>query len=172
MARDFNIPKDLNEKLGGSFENAKLESMSDLCNLINDTNLIDLELYGSKYMWKNQQKVMAFILCRMDKIIFFESLMCTFLDMFLKIFPQIGSDYNPLYLSLENTKKPRNNPFRSKIMWMSHPDLEPKIKEWWNTIVHGTRIFSLTKKLQYIKKKLKVWNRRSSKMYRCKKENL
>lgn len=54
MARDFNTPKDSTENLGSSLENTKLELMRVLNNFINETNLVDLDLHGSKYTWKNQ----------------------------------------------------------------------------------------------------------------------
>lgn len=84
----------------------------------------------------------------------------------IKIFPnfhlmsllRIRSNHNPLLLKFEDHKK-RRIPSIFENMWLDHLELEDKIREWWNVIVHGIRIFSLTKKLQHVKLQLRTWNK-------------
>lgn len=51
VASDFNIPKDSSKNLGDSFDNTTYELTRDLCNFINDTNLMDLDLHCNKDTW-------------------------------------------------------------------------------------------------------------------------
>lgn len=47
IVKDFNTLVNPFEKLGGNLDASKIESMRDIHNFINDSNLVDLELHGS-----------------------------------------------------------------------------------------------------------------------------
>lgn len=51
-------------------------------------------------------------------------------------------------------------PFRFKNMWVTHPQFNDCIREWWHEYkVKGYEGFHFMKKLQHLKQRLRVWNR-------------
>jgi hypothetical protein len=46
-------------------------------------------------------------------------------------------------------------------MWFRHPHFLPLLKQWWTSapFEKGSRMFQLYKKLQFLKKKIKFWNK-------------
>lgn len=44
-------------------------------------------------------------------------------------------------------------------MWLSHPNLKNKLKEWWTIDIQDTKMFQISTKLKDINFKLKEWNK-------------
>ncbi|GAU26607.1 hypothetical protein TSUD_102140 [Trifolium subterraneum] len=44
-------------------------------------------------------------------------------------------------------------------MWLLHPDCLNVVRDFWNTTVIGCPMFVLSKKLKFLKEKLKIWNK-------------
>ena len=47
-------------------------------------------------------------------------------------------------------------------IWLSHPNFISNIEKWWaeDLQIQGTKMFLLHKRLQHIKLRLKVWNKK------------
>lgn len=76
--------------------------------------------------------------------------------------PHISSDHHLIALSLELAKKKRS-PFKFENMWITHKDFKDKLKEWWEVKIHGTTMYKLTKKLDEVRRNLKIWNKKEFK---------
>ncbi|KAL4199007.1 hypothetical protein AMTRI_Chr03g48980 [Amborella trichopoda] len=55
--------------------------------------------------------------------------------------------------------KSKKHPFRFQHVWTEHPEFLEVVKEVWKQRITGSPMFRIAKKLQMLKKKLKVWNK-------------
>jgi hypothetical protein len=98
---------------------------------------------------------------RLDRFLISESIIMQGLTLDYNILPWGGSDHWLVQLEAGFQTTPKNKPFRFEKFWIDHPTFKEKIKQWWweEQPEQGTRMFKLHKKLKYIRKKLKEWNR-------------
>lgn len=73
--------------------------------------------------------------------------------------PKNGSDHNPMLLETLEQRRRVNAPFCFENMWLTHRALEGLVREWWGYSFSGPPLSQIDKKLRFIKKNLKVWNR-------------
>eukprot|EP00253_Pinus_taeda_P001418 PITA_01418 len=64
-------------------------------------------------------------------------------------------------MEIKGIGTPRNRSFRFENIWLSHPDFNSNIENWWaeDLQIQGSSMFLLHKRLEHIKMKLKVWNK-------------
>lgn len=64
-------------------------------------------------------------------------------------------------LLLQEPPKPKSTPFMFHRMWLSQEYFDEMVEHWWyeENHIYGTAIFSFTTKLQYLKRKMKAWNK-------------
>lgn len=53
----------------------------------------------------------------------------------------------------------KHSPFIFENMWLIHLELEERIIQWWNFPIYKIKMFTVAKKLQNVKKQIKVWNK-------------
>ncbi|XP_057821288.2 uncharacterized protein LOC131033978 [Cryptomeria japonica] len=73
-----------------------------------------------------------------------------------------GPEVNVNALGLKATLVASNNPsFKFQLMWLGDPSLQDFMMDWWvdKKPAFGTAMYSIIKKLQYIKYRLKRWNK-------------
>ena len=102
-----------------------------------------------------------------------ESLVCKRLDWFLysneweyffpqslqEVLPRWTSDHWPIVLDT-NLFKWGSTPFRFENMWLQHPSFKECFGSWWRGFQgNGWEGHKFMKKLQFVKAKLKVWNK-------------
>ena len=73
-----------------------------------------------------------------------------------------GSDHWLVQLEENFQTTLKNGPFRFEKFWIKHPTFKEHINQWWREelLDQGTRMFKLYKRLEYIKHKLKEWNKK------------
>jgi hypothetical protein len=98
---------------------------------------------------------------RLDRVLVSESIILQGLVLEGNILPWGSSDHCSVQLEANFQTKPKNRPFRFDKFWIGHPTFKENIKSWWQEEISekGTNMFRLQKKLKYIKKKLKKWDR-------------
>jgi hypothetical protein len=76
--------------------------------------------------------------------------------------PIIASDHGPIILDTNLRTLFKHRPFRFEWMWNSHPDCRSLVKNAWkDKIASGSHAFCLTKKLENVRDRFKVWNKQS-----------
>ncbi|RVW72586.1 hypothetical protein CK203_060085 [Vitis vinifera] len=153
---DFNVIRRSSKKLGGS---RLTSSMRDFDNFIRESELLDPPLRNASFTWSNMQ----------------ESPVCKRLDRFLysnewgQLFPQ-GiqetlirriSDHWPIALDT-NPFMWGPTPFRFENMWLHHPSFKENFRNWWRGFQgNGWEGHKFMRRLQFVKAKVKEWNKLS-----------
>lgn len=157
MMGDFNTSLQDIDKYGGI--HAQPDNRSNLMNFININALIDMDLNGASYTWSNQRDGEDLIQVRLDRSLvtndWILSHRCS-----LSIINRIGSDHYPISFVADNFKNNQSFPFWFEKMWISHPNHEKSITNWWNIDVNGTTMYKVAKKLKNIKVNIKIWNKK------------
>ena len=84
---------------------------------------------------------------------------CTFPQSRQEALPRWASDHNPISLDT-NPFKWGPTPFRFENMWLLHPEFKERFRGWWQECQEiGWEGHRFMRKLQFIKAKLKAWNR-------------
>ena len=74
--------------------------------------------------------------------------------------PIICSNHGPIILDIDPCTPFKYRPFRFEWIWTTHPDCPKIVKDAWNTNRStGSHAYCLTKKLEDVKDKFKVWNK-------------
>lgn len=108
---------------------------------------------------------------KLDKFIFSPSWLDKFLDYALIAQTKIDSNHIPLLMQATQYSKMRS-PFMFKAIWLTNPQLEERIEEWWSTKFKGTKMFQAHKKLNLVKSNLKYWSIHSFKQIDGEKEEI
>jgi exonuclease III len=159
LAGDFNIITSLAEKKGGT---RRLDrDAEEFSNFIDRAEMVDLQTKNGQFTWTNKRMNQFQVATRLDRFLISESIIMQGLTLDCNILPWGGSDHWPVQLEAGFQTTPKNRPFRFEKFWIDHPTFKEKIKQWWREEQpeQGTRMFKLHKKLKYIRKKLKEWNR-------------
>ncbi|RVW69351.1 Transposon TX1 uncharacterized 149 kDa protein [Vitis vinifera] len=153
---DFNVIRRSSEKLGGS---RLTSSMRDFDSFIRESELLDPPLRNASFTWSNMQ----------------ESPVCKRLDRFLysnewgQLFPQgiqetlirRTSDHWPIALDT-NPFMWGPTPFRFENMWLQHPSFKENFRNWWRGFQgNGWEGHKFMRRLQFVKVKVKEWNKLS-----------
>ncbi|OMO74062.1 hypothetical protein COLO4_26732 [Corchorus olitorius] len=64
-----------------------------------------------------------------------------------------------MVLTLEKRPPFSKRPYKFEMMWTTHPQCKEVIKEAWNGEVQGSPPFKLTRKVKFVREKLKRWNK-------------
>ncbi|WJZ85876.1 hypothetical protein VitviT2T_005388 [Vitis vinifera] len=153
---DFNVIRRSSEKMGGS---SLTPNMRDFDSFISECELLDPPLRNASFTWSNMQ----------------ESPVCKRLDRFLYsnewglLFPKglqealirrtsdhwlIVMDTNPFMWG--------PTPFRFENMWLQHTNFKENFRDWWSGFQGiGWEGHKFMRRLQYVKAKLKEWNKSS-----------
>ena len=119
----------LGEKRGGI---CRLDSdFQAFQNMIDDLGFIDTPTKNFIYTWNNRRGGDCQIASKLDHFLLSEELFLSSLETKVSIAPQAGSDHWPIVLTIKISERPKNAPFRFEAFWLSHPDFQNKIKEWW-----------------------------------------
>lgn len=82
-----------------------------------------------------------------------------------EILPITGSDHYPICVRIHEDEVLERCPFKFEKMWLREEGFLDRVAEWWAKAPQrfGNKDFIFFKKLQYIEKKLKQWNREAFK---------
>ena len=151
---DFNVIRRSSEKMGGS---SLTPSMRDFDSFIRECKLLDPPLRNASFTSSNMQ----------------ESPVCKRLNCFLYsnewglLFPQglqealirRTSNHWPIVMDT-NPFMWGPTPFRFENMWLQHTDLKENFRDWWSGFQGNEwEGHKFMRRLQYVKAKLKEWNK-------------
>lgn len=159
LAGDFNAVLSLEEKRGG---NPKLDPSAGLLRSnIESLRVVDITPSNGLYTWNNRRCGAEAIAERLDRFL----VSCFWIaDSWItssEILDWRGSDHWPILLTASKFQRTKNPSFRFQLMWLREASLQDYIIAWWREgkPAYGTAMFSFVKQLQYVKFKLKRWNR-------------
>ena len=129
-----------------------------------------LPLRGGDFMWSSSGHDP--LASRLDHFLVSADWEEFFVDMIQKRMSTLLSDHFPICLETSVSVRGKS-PFRFENMWLEFEGFADLIKEWWGEVqVQGFASFIVAKKLQYIKEKLKIWNRKVFGDIKMRKHNL
>lgn len=150
---DFNAIRFIHEK---NVTSRVTRNMQDFGSFVNECALQDSPLLNAKFTWTNGCDPPT--LCKLDRFLVSNDWEDLYPRFFQEGISKIASDHWPIML---NTSKLNwgPSPFRFENMWTLHHSFHDNVKRWSDTDVDGDwERFQFMKKLQEIKKNLKVWN--------------
>ena len=156
---DFNTTRFVNEKSGGNMMNDT--AMNDFHECLFSLELEDVPFLGPIFTLMNCREGVNFIATKLDRCLQNECCLDMFPNALAEVL-QLGlSDHCPLVTSLNVRPDPRRRkyyPFKFFNFWADHPAFLELVKEAWESDVHGTPMYILTRKLKRVKATLKAFN--------------
>ena len=122
---------------------------------------MDVPFLGPIFTWMNHREGVNFIARKLDRCLQNESCLDMFPNAFTEVLHPGLSDHCPLVASLNIKPDPgcrKYYPFKFFNFWADHPDFLGLVKEVWESDVHGTPMYRLTRKLKRVKAILKAFN--------------
>ena len=156
MGGDFNVIRRSSEKLGGA---SLTQSMKDLDNFIRENKLIDPPLKRASFTWSNMQEHPV---CKgLDRFLYSNEWEQLFPQSLQEVLPRWTSDHWLIVLET-NPFKWGPTPFRFENMWLQHPSFKESFGSWWREFQgDGWEGHKFMRKLQFLRAKLKEWNKTS-----------
>ncbi|RVW16207.1 Transposon TX1 uncharacterized 149 kDa protein [Vitis vinifera] len=153
---DFNVIRRSSEKLGGS---SLTPSMKDFDDFIRDCELIDSPLRSAPFTWSNLQEHP--VCKRLDRFLYSNEWEQLFPQSLQEVLPRWTLAHWPIVLET-NPFKWGPTPFRFENMWLQHPSFKESFGSWWREFQgNGWEGHKFMRKLQFVKAKLKEWNKDS-----------
>ncbi|KAJ9678120.1 hypothetical protein PVL29_022881 [Vitis rotundifolia] len=153
---DFNVIRRSSEKLGGV---SLTSSMKDFDDFIRENELIDPPLRRAPFTWSNMQEHP--VCKRLDRFLYSNEWEQLFPQSLQEVLLRWTSDHWPIVLET-NPFKWGPTPFRFENMWLQHPNFKERFGSWWREFQgDGWEGHKFMKKLQFLKAKLKEWNKSS-----------
>ncbi|XP_058092718.1 uncharacterized protein LOC131239172 [Magnolia sinica] len=151
---DFNITRYAEEKSHGRIVSSIIRSFS---NWIDDLQLVDLPLLGSRLTWTNCRLKPS--LSRLDRFLLSPDWLETYPSTSQTTLPRSTSDHCLIMLSSEDLNwGPK--PFRFESSWLNYDGFFQLVSDWWGSFqVEGYAGYNLCTKLRRLKTELKRWNK-------------
>ncbi|WMV42285.1 hypothetical protein MTR67_035670 [Solanum verrucosum] len=151
---DFNTVRFPSEKRNCTRFN---KAMTDFTDFIEDAELLDIQLAGDVFTWKNGEGHDP--AARLDRFLISEEWENTFKNIKQSTLQRVISDHCPLILECGNWERP-NSYFKFENWWLQTENFKEMVKTWWDSSnFRGKLDFILASKLKYLKDKLKEWSR-------------
>lgn len=154
---DFNAVTGAHERMGGNLKNRT--ACREFCEMIDDSNLIEIETTGSKFTWSNG-RASRYVESRLDRALCNSYWIDAWNNTSCFTLPRHHSDHNPIVVQCEDAIPRRPLPFRFKAMWSLHPDFHAMVDTIWRSEVSSSSALSkVMLKLKLLKSHLRVWNK-------------
>jgi len=154
LGGDFNVVRFPSQR---SNEGRLTFAMTDFLNFIDSYNLIDLPLEGGCFTWTSHEEMP--VLSRIDRFLFTCDWEDHFQGMHQVLLPKITSDHFLIMLQGRDVASVKR-PFKFENMWLEVDGFCEVVSSFWGEIrVSGSSSFVLTKKLLFLKRRLKEWNK-------------
>ncbi|XP_057851793.2 uncharacterized protein LOC131061978 [Cryptomeria japonica] len=156
---DFNAILELSDKLGGKGDIPA--NLALFQNFVTENGLKEIKSKEGQFTWSNHRISGQHVVEKLDRFFLGGPWAETNLLFASIIHPVAASDHLPVELSITFDGPPVRCPFKFEKMWLRDQSLRELINGWWLGApeVSGTKAFVFVKKLQFIKSKLKEWNR-------------
>ncbi|KAH7856525.1 hypothetical protein Vadar_002478 [Vaccinium darrowii] len=150
---DFNVVRFPYKRLGCNVVSRNMRRFSDF---INEVGLVDPPFSGSNFTWYGDSGNRC--MSRIDRFLFSTSWEEHFANVAQFSLPRPVSDHTPILLDGGGIRHGRT-PFGFENMWLLTEGFTERVGEWWkNYSVVGKPSFILAKRLNLLKKDLRIWN--------------
>lgn len=139
---------------------ANLNSHLDLRMFLDYNALIDVKMTGAKFTWSNRHIGVENIQVRLDKDLTSASWFLDF-SCSLSSITRCGSNHFPISFLANRLGDKKCFPFRFEAIWLRDLRFMDCIKKWWKVNIDSIVIFKVAKKMTFVKRNLKKWNRES-----------
>ncbi|XP_057871389.2 uncharacterized protein LOC131077832 [Cryptomeria japonica] len=159
LAGDFNVVISMDEKRGGL---ARLDPSSLLLrDNIGLLNLVDVKPINGVFTWNNRRCGDEAISERLDRFLVSYYWMSRRWTTSSDILDWRGSDHWPIKLCVLSYGITKNPSFKFQLMWLRDHSLRDLVLDWWyeGLPAHGRAMYTFSKWLQYVKYRLKRWNK-------------
>ncbi|WJZ94571.1 hypothetical protein VitviT2T_013415 [Vitis vinifera] len=164
---DFNVIRRSSEKLGGS---RFTSSMREFDGFIRESELHDPPLRNASFTWSNMQE--SPVCKRLDRFLYSNEWELSFPQSLQEVLPRWTSDHWPIVLDT-NPFKWGPTPFRFENMWLQHHSFKECFSSWWREFEgNGWEGHKFMRKLQFVKAKLKDWNKNTFGMLKERKKTI
>ncbi|WKA03336.1 hypothetical protein VitviT2T_021451 [Vitis vinifera] len=151
---DFNVIRRSSEKMGGS---SLTPSMRDFDSFIRECELLDPPLRNASFTWSNMQE--SPVCRRLDRFLYSNEWGLLFPQGFQEALIRRTSDHWPIVMDT-NPFMWGPTPFRFENMWLQHTNFKENFRDWWSGFQgNGWEGHKFMRRLQYVKAKLKEWNK-------------
>lgn len=151
LCGDWNVVRFSNVRTGEQLVSTVMQNFNKI---INDFGLIDILPIGSSYTWSRNESI-----SRIDRFLVDNDWEDHFVRLEQQILVRPFSDHWPLSLTSEGEGWGEIT-FRFQEIWFEDPHILNLMKNWWESAsFHGNPGFVMAKKLQFLKGKLKEWNK-------------
>ncbi|RVW16209.1 Transposon TX1 uncharacterized 149 kDa protein [Vitis vinifera] len=153
---DFNVIRGSSEKMGGS---SLTPSMRDFDSFISECELLDPPLRNASFTWSNIQE--SPVCKRLDRFLYSNEWGLLFPQGLQEALIRRTSDHWPIVMDT-NPFMWGPTPFRFENMWLQHTNFKENFRDWWSGFQGiGWEGHKFMRRLQYVKAKLKEWNKSS-----------
>ncbi|RVW94236.1 LINE-1 retrotransposable element ORF2 protein [Vitis vinifera] len=151
---DFNVIRRSSEKMGGS---SLTPSMRDFDSFIRECELLDPPLRNASFTWSNMQE--SPVCKRLDRFLYSNEWGLLFPQGLQEALIRRTSDHWPIVMDT-NPFMWGPTPFRFENMWLQHTNFKENFRDWWSGFQgNGWEGHKFMRRLQYVKAKLKEWNK-------------
>ncbi|XP_057839788.1 uncharacterized protein LOC131049742 [Cryptomeria japonica] len=159
VAGDFNALLDLDQKKGGLRMTNKV--MDDFRDFVERNQLVDVKPKNGRSTWINRRVNFANISERLDRHFIGEYWMGSSFQAEACILHVSLSDHFPVELKLSEGLPKGKSSFKVLSMWWRDGEFLSNLERWWKeiNIFKGTPSFFFVKRMNFMKKKIKRWNR-------------
>ena len=124
---------------------------------IRDCELLDPPLRNAPFTWSNMQE--SPVCKRLDRFLYSNEWEHLLPQSLQEVLPRWISDHWTIVLDT-NPFKWGPTPFRFENMWLQHPSFKECFSSWWRGFQgNGWEGHKFMRKLQFVKAKLKYWNK-------------
>ncbi|KAJ6392528.1 hypothetical protein OIU84_027830 [Salix udensis] len=125
---------------------------------LQQTELIPVPYRGLKYSWHNGQGEDRMIMKKLDWVIGNTTLLKIWPDAITHFLTRSASDHSSMVLQLSRDHCKPQPRFLFLNFWTEREDFVPHIAQIWQKHAHGSPIFKLSTKLQWVKSSLMNWH--------------
>ncbi|RVW90395.1 hypothetical protein CK203_045762 [Vitis vinifera] len=140
--------------MGGS---SLTPSMRDFDSFIRECELLDPPLRNASFTWSNMQE--SPVCKRLDRFLYSNEWGLLFPQGLQEALIRRTSDHWPIVMDT-NPFMWGPTPFRFENMWLQHTNFKENFRDWWSGFQgNGWEGHKFMRRLQYVKAKLKEWNK-------------
>ncbi|XP_056688032.1 uncharacterized protein [Spinacia oleracea] len=151
---DFNQIELYSDKLGGS---SVIKGWDLFLQWRLASNLSEVPFSGPPFTWTNKRESTSLIMERLDRGYMTDSWFIKFPNTRIINQPILISDHAAIILQTEEPIILRNRPYQLENWCFSFPEVKSSIQEVWNLHIWGSPMFTLSRKMDTIRKVLRKW---------------
>ncbi|XP_074304872.1 uncharacterized protein LOC141639712 [Silene latifolia] len=151
---DFNQVDLHSDKFGGSLT---IRGQADFIEWKLKNNLVDIPFFGPRFTWTNGQLDESCIMERLDRAYATQDWLDLFPSTSVLHLPILVSDHSPIMLRFLPQPRSRKRPYRLDNWCLQLPEVIDLVSNAWNTPVHGSTSYVLSRKLAAVRFAILNW---------------